>query len=471
MTEKKIPTLLGLIVLIVVVFITTFSLSGAKGLFTSASPDVTPKQVIISNIDETSFVVSWLTDAQTSGFVRLDNRTFRDARDALEGETGNFTTHFVKIDGLRSNARYNFKIGSGATSFFKKAGSQNSVSCDDGMAAALDGEMFSVKTSSSLGIAPSDPASGLVLSSDSKTPLAGAIFCLSISGFYPLSVLTTESSNGLNFFLNIGDLRKTDDFSLGKYKTSGDEERLVVMAGGDLLASGSCLTGQDEPMTPEIVIGDNNYQCGKGRSQLTPTPRKSQSFLPDGKDSPDEQRGPDGTTSGQGASSSGVSIDSPTSSDVVSDDLPTFKGRGSPGQVIQITVESENPLSDQVRVRPDGTWSWTPPSNLAPGEHTVTLTIVDDKGNKQIITRRFTVVAGNPILPITSGSSSATLTPTPGVLVTPSVAPTRAPTPTPYIGKWGDETPFVILLTMGVISIILGLAFLFINQKTNGLYR
>jgi hypothetical protein len=458
MIEKKIPTILGLIVLIVVVFITTFSLSGAKSLFTSASPDITPKKVIISNIDESSFTVSWLTDVQTSGFVRLDNRTFRDVRDALEGETGNFTTHFVRVDGLRSNVRYNFKIGSGSSSFFKMSGSQNNVSCEDGMAVSLDGEMFSVKTSPSRGVAPSDPVSGLVLSSDGKTPLAGAVFCLSVSGFYPLSVLTTEPSNGLNFFLNLGDLRKTGDFSLGKYKASGDEERFVVMAGGDLLASGSCLTGQDEPMSPEIIIGDNNYQCGKERSQLTPTPRKSQSFLPDG------------TTSGLEASSSGVSIDSPSSSDVVSDDLPTFKGRGSPGQVIQIMVESENPLSDQIRVRPDGTWSWTPPSNLAPGEHTVTLTIVDDKGNKQIITRRFTVVAGNPILPITSGSSSATLTPTPEALVTPSIVPTRTPTPTPYIGKWGDETPFVLLLTTGVTSVMLGLAFLFINQKTRGFY-
>lgn len=118
----------------------------------------------------------------------------------------------------------------------------------------------------------------------------------------------------------------------------------------------------------------------------------------------------------------------------IQDELPTFKGSGEPGTIMQIKVESPETFTDTVKVNADGSWSWIPPSNLTPGDHKVTLTLVDENGKIQTIVKEFQVIAGNPLLPITSGSSSATLTPSLSPVASPTSIPTIIiPSPTPIV--------------------------------------
>lgn len=96
-----------------------------------------------------------------------------------------------------------------------------------------------------------------------------------------------------------------------------------------------------------------------------------------------------------------------TSGQTVSSTLPTISGTAGSKQVVKIEIHSETPYSGAVVAGPDGSWSWTPPSNLSPGQHTVTITVVNADGTTQKITRDFYVAGGSPILPLTSGTPSA----------------------------------------------------------------
>lgn len=139
---------------------------------------------------------------------------------------------------------------------------------------------------------------------------------------------------------------------------------------------------------------------------------------------------------------------------------PTFKGTAKPGQMVKIEVNSENPLSGQVKVGADGTWSWTPPDDLSPGQHTVTLTLIDENGKTETVTREFTILTGTPILPITAGTPSAT------PVVTERPTPTEIITP-PKEKPGSFETTF-LLLTSGLILTTLGVSMRFLPKKMLG---
>lgn len=165
------------------------------------------------------------------------------------------------------------------------------------------------------------------------------------------------------------------------------------------------------------------------------------------------------------SASSDLKITNPSSGEEINSTKPEIFGTGPAGEKLTITVNSSATLSAQVTVNQDGAWSWVPPSNLAPGEHTVTVSLTD--GRK--VSRFFTVLAaGASDLPSFTSTPSATLTPSPGLTITPTVTPTRSPTSTlasrvslpsttSGVPKPGDLTPTLILSIMGVVLISLGI--------------
>ncbi len=69
-----------------------------------------PRRVLISNLADTSFVVSWLTREAVTGQVRLsDGSLFDDDR----GASFSGRTHYVTVAGLQSSATYQFDLVSG----------------------------------------------------------------------------------------------------------------------------------------------------------------------------------------------------------------------------------------------------------------------------------------------------------------------------------------------------------------------
>ncbi len=147
-----------------------------------------------------------------------------------------------------------------------------------------------------------------------------------------------------------------------------------------------------------------------------------------------------------------VNLLSPAENDRVSTGLPTFRGTAPPEKILQIEIHSPLPVVSSFRPSADGSWSWTPPQNLSPGQHTATLTYVDDAGAPQKLIRNFTVEAAG-ILPETI----ATPSPSPTIVYTPPVSiPPPAPPP-----ATGSLFQTLTLLTIGLILVTLGMRWIY----------
>ncbi len=73
-----------------------------------------PVSLIISNVRDTSFTVSWLTATKESGQVQVvGGRTFNDERGALYSGT----LHYVTISGMLPTTLHQFDLVSGGTRY------------------------------------------------------------------------------------------------------------------------------------------------------------------------------------------------------------------------------------------------------------------------------------------------------------------------------------------------------------------
>src|SRR5260221_428779 len=108
LSRKQIPTLLGICILVVslVAGVVVFYVAGT-GFLPRATAQSTPKNPVISNVKDTSFTVSFLTDESTPGFLKYgtDQSNLKlqvgDDRDQLSGSVGQFTTHFITVHQLK----------------------------------------------------------------------------------------------------------------------------------------------------------------------------------------------------------------------------------------------------------------------------------------------------------------------------------------------------------------------------------
>ncbi|QFZ86286.1 hypothetical protein GFK26_27760 [Variovorax paradoxus] len=69
------------------------------------------------------------------------------------------------------------------------------------------------------------------------------------------------------------------------------------------------------------------------------------------------------------------------------DQRPEFKGEGTPGNTIN--VYDDETLLGSVQVGDDGTWTFTPPSDLIEGGHSITITESDTAGNESLPSKPF----------------------------------------------------------------------------------
>lgn len=440
MPAKKIPTILGIILVFLILGLTVLAVSFRTQLFSKANPSFQPKKVLISNVKSNQFTVSFITDAPTSGFINygqsssLGNLVF-DKRDKESGKQGSYTTHYFNLTGLENGKKYYFKIGAGTFLY----GGQFSLSqnCQDFITATSDGDFLEITLhqGDETITARAIPISGTVNSTKGK-PAWGAIVCLEIPETYPL---TDVSGTTGSFFIPLSNVLKKDNSILAELPKE-TELALFITGANKELGSGKALSDNDHPLPP-IVLG-KNFDFIKSFTYQNPTP--IQIISPT-------------------ASPSSLELDSP--SGVVNDTLPTFRGKGEPGQILDIQVQSEGDIKATVKVDQNGFWTWTPPATLSPGEHTVTITTKDAAGNLQKIVRSFQVLAANPIMPVSAGTPSATIKPSlPTTTPTFAPIPTEIPTPavetTPYpTPESGIDFPYYIFLCLGIGSILGGIGF------------
>ena len=424
---KRLPTILGIIILIIGLAAGVFLVTQGQNIFLRATPETTPNQIKVTNISDNSFTISWTTQKETSGFVKYGEAssldvTLADDRDQVSGETGSFTTHYVTLVNLKPNTNYFFKIGS-AGKIFPTQGKPY--------------EAKSAPVAQGL-LPPSDVASGTVKKSDG-TPVEGAIVYLSMANTSPLSVLVRSSGSWL---IPLNTARATDLISFAEY----DKEAQVIdilVEGGSLGHSSVITTTKNDNPVPQITLGkSDDFRQYTEPSKITPPAEISLTPSPTSTPSgfsPELEPTPTATPTGE------LSIIDPEQGEDLNALKPEFTGTGPPGKLVEIIVESPS-YTGTVKVNEDGSWDWSPPTDLEPGTHTIKITY-----GGQTVSRTFTVLAaGESDLPAYTATPSATTTPLPTSTPTPTTAPrTEMPSTESGVPDSGFVTPTFFFFIIG----------------------
>lgn len=405
-SQLKLPIPLGLLFLIASLITGIFFINKIRLWNLSASSEIAPQLIKITNIGSSSFVVSWTTKEKTTGLVslgetpKLEGEKKNDIRDQNKGIASPFFLHYVLVDNLKPETKYYFKIVSGGKT---------------------NNRLFEAVTATLKVPADNDISQGKVLDS-SNQPASGVIVYLSLANTLTQSALT--DNNG-NWMISLATARTLDLKDFSNYDRSAQIEEILVQ-GEDQTANATLITGDDNP-TPNIILGQSHNFLGQiPKTSPTVTPiqnltSRSGFNLPTGSEnSPKDLE---------------LKIIFPEENEKVNNLIPEFSGTGPVDKKINILVESSNEITSETSIDPKGNWSWSPKTPLLPGEHTITVSYVDKQGFVEKVSHSFTVLAtGESDLPsYTATPSGKRATPTPSSLPSPTQKPSPSPTPIPTV--------------------------------------
>ncbi len=127
----KIPTLLGLSIIIIGLVAGLSLVFKNQTFLTKAGPNITPSNITTSNIENSTVTISWQTDTETIGFVTFgkNSPTEQTATDDRDSSTPQkYKTHHVTLKNLNPQTTYLFIIGGGKKNYsFSTAPSTNST--------------------------------------------------------------------------------------------------------------------------------------------------------------------------------------------------------------------------------------------------------------------------------------------------------------------------------------------------------
>ncbi len=170
-----------------------------------------PMNVVVSNIRDTSFVVSWTTGASEPGQIVIVGLTpFNDDR----GEKFSGATHYVTLEKLQPGKVYQFDIVSGGKSY------------NNG------GAHWTVTTGATLAPPTPDLIVGQIKNPDGSVPADTIVLFVIQRGAAlssPLSQLLTAEDNGF-FHMSLSDARGQTDVT--NYFTYAKTDRVIIQALG-----------------------------------------------------------------------------------------------------------------------------------------------------------------------------------------------------------------------------------------------
>lgn len=436
--DKRIPTLIGVLILIGGVVAGIYVVGQSTDFLPRANPEQTPKKVKITNISENGFVVSWITQAPTSGYIKLGTQpdsleeTYEDERDQLTGETGQFRAHYISVRGLEPDTQYVFKLGSGGNYLYDN-----------------EGDAFSVTTAPLLSSPPvADTAYGKVLT-PAETPADDTIVYLTFADATPMSALVKNEGN---WAISLSSARNQKLDQYVNYDPQTTPLNIFVQSGRDETSQVTTTADNDQP-APDIVLGSDQIQSLDQANQATttPSPIPENSFSLDPLDDVEPKINETNAT---------VNITSiPEEGTEFQTQSPTFSGTAPPGRTIQITIESSHAIELEVMSDTSGVWQVVTPGTLEPGTHSITASYTDDNGTPHQVTRQFTVLAAatSNNSPQNTATPSATIAPTPTITPQPT-SPPRVSYPATESGipTAGETTNTLVLLLGGGISMLAG---------------
>ncbi|MBN1263575.1 MAG: fibronectin type III domain-containing protein [Candidatus Pacebacteria bacterium] len=399
---KKIPTFIGFTIIFIGLITSIYLVERSQNILLKARSKVTPGQIKISNINSSSFTVSWLTPIEAPGTIKfgrepeLLNLESIDERDFENNQEGQYLTHYVTLTNLEPSTLYYFEIRSGSKTF------------ND------DGRPYQVETPPEIGnpSSPNDLSYGLILNPDGS-PAKEAIVYLNLANSSLQSSLVSSSGN---WTIPLHLARNSDLSNYIAYHPETSAIEILVQS-PDQTASAVLTTGNDSPVPP-ITLGQSlDFRQAAGKSSVI-----GQEIDPISGFSVDEVPVKNNTYP--------LIIINPQEGEAITAEKPEFFGKGPAGEKIVIKVESPQ-YEGTIIPNESGDWHWAPPENLPTGEHRITLTYTNKQGEKRLISHLFTVLAAEESdLPAFTASPSASPAESPSPTTKPSATPTPTPTPT-----------------------------------------
>jgi len=391
----RIPKLIGILFLLLLLFLGVYVTSFTTVFNSQASQSCSPVNIQITNLTSQSFDISFLTSKDCQTVVDINGIIFVDSR-----QVDSTKTHYFQINNLLQNTTYSYKILSEGISF--------------------DHPDYKVTTFSNPNQTQTDTAFswGRVFDQSNK-PATGSIVYLNIPGVYPLSSPVTSQAYWSIPLVNSFTI---DGKTISSPPTDTVDEIIVLSPDGQI----TLLTNDTNHRNPapDIILGNPQLQSIPGSIEF------------------------DQLQSNQ-TNPADLILHNPQEGETINNTKPLFFGQGPPSQTVEIELNSSNQISDSVVVSPDGSWQWTPPTNLEPGDHSIKLKYTDPlTGLAKTITRHFTVLAQDNTNPSFTASSSATkisITPTslPTVVLSPTSIPVNTSTPTLIPTKTIIPTPII----------------------------
>lgn len=396
--NKRIPTLLGLIILVIGIAVTSFLVRNNIPFFSQASIGENPQNVKITNITDTSFTVSYITSDLVAGIVSYGitptlGQTALDDRDQLTGSVASYNVHHVTVRNLKANTKYYFSITSGQSVFLD------------------NNEPFEITTGITIQTPPTNqpPMTGTILALDGA-PAKDTLIYVSTGESQTLSmILKTDGT----YILPLNALRTQD---LTQYFTFSDTTVIELLAQSQSEQSTATLFASQIKPVPTITLSKNyDFRNGETTSAEIATPSAGFSLLQSLPITPLGKK---------------VQITTPKNNEAFQDARPIFKGTTAPNTTVEITIHSDDNIKAQVISDIAGNWTFRPPTTLSPGNHTITIVSRDASGVIKSITQSFVVNASGTQI-VQSATPSGTLTPTIGSATpTPTLSTTLTISPT-----------------------------------------
>lgn len=227
-TKLKIPTLLGLGVIILGIAIGVYLVAREQVFLSQATPNLTAQNITVTNITKDSVVISWQTNSPASSFITYGQTTPNEQTGLDDRDNKPRSTHYVTLKNLLPQTKYQFRISSGK----------------------ITSDVLTFETAKPLtNQTGAAPIIGSVL--DNNTPLEEGIVYLSIPE------ATTQSAlikSGGNFLIPLSEIRKADlsDYQLAE----GTVAKLTVQSDKDEANVLFNLQPNSTPL-PVIKLGQN----------------------------------------------------------------------------------------------------------------------------------------------------------------------------------------------------------------------
>lgn len=443
--DKRIPTILGIGFVILGIALTTIVTNSQTNLNSKASNSEEPRNVKITNLSDKSFTITYQTDAAVTGSVNYgrDKNLGNIELEELDKERANFSPksiHSITVKKLFPKTKYNFVIISGQNTFLN------------------NGIPFEILTGPNISSSSAEQhaVKGKILLPNGNPPDEALVYLRTQNSQLLSSVTAKDGTYGFS----LKNLRSED---MASYLEMGSDTVLELTAISKNSLSSTVLTPLSKKNYIPTITLSNNYNF---TDQLSPTASKS-----------GETNSLGFPTIAPQKTDIKPQILSPKEKQSFDTQKPRFHGISLPNEKVEIILHSDEQIITSVIADNNGNWTYQPPNNLSPGEHTITIKTRGASGILTTLTQSFIVLASEtqaskPVTP--TPTSTPTSTPTPIATPTPTLAlisptPSFSPISIQIESKGGlpptGNSP-TLLVIGGIISTITGIAILLLTHGT-----